>query len=493
MTISSSHNPINEEKADVAVFFVYEDEKKKRVAQLEELFNAPLSKWAKEEEWEAKENQTFTARPEGSIKRLVLVGLGKKKERSAEGIRQASASGYLLAKKGKARTIRFECASALGSKTQVPEYVQAATEGIELARYTFKRYQKTKTQKDPQVIMHIDRALKEKEVAALISEGQIIAKAVNKAKDLVNTPGQDMRPDDMVKVAKDLAKGVAEIKVKVFDKERLEKMNAGGILAVAQGSDHPPSLVHMQYRPKKKAKKKIVIVGKAVTFDSGGLSLKPASAMTTMKVDMAGSAAVIGLFSALKDLALPIEIDGIFAACENMPSGNAIRPGDVVETMNKKTIEILNTDAEGRVTLADALVYGNKQKPDVMIDLATLTGACVVALGEEIAGVMSNDKKLTKELLKASQKAGEKLWELPLEKSYRTLLKSSIADIKNIGGRWGGALTAGLFLETFVEKTPWAHIDIAGPSYNEKPVNPYAPVGASGFGVRTLIAYLKQL
>jgi leucyl aminopeptidase len=238
--------------------------------------------------------------------------------------------------------------------------------------------------------------------------------------------------------------------------------------------------------------KKVALVGKAVTFDSGGLSLKPANGMMTMKCDMAGAAAVIGLFTALEALQPNVEVHGIYGACENMPSGKALRPGDIVRAMNGKTIEILNTDAEGRVTLADTLTYATKQNPDAIVDLATLTGACLVALGEQIAGLMTNNEKLAKEIQSSAKKAGERIWELPLPDDYKADLKSEIADYKNIGGNWGGAIDGGLFLQEFVGSIPWVHLDIAGPAYAEKPFTPYERHGGTGFGVRLLLEWLKS-
>jgi leucyl aminopeptidase len=249
--------------------------------------------------------------------------------------------------------------------------------------------------------------------------------------------------------------------VKVYDEAALKKMGAGGLLGISQGSDHPPVLVHMRYLPAGRqgaprgAKKRISLVGKAITFDSGGLSIKPAEAMYTMKCDMAGAAAVLGTFEVMSKLRPHVAVDGIFGACENLPSGKAIRPGDVVKTLNGKTIEVLHTDAEGRVTLADTLAYAVRLKPDAIIDLATLTGACMVALGEEISGAMSNNPKLVGKVLDAARTAGEKMWELPLEKAYKREIKSEVADYKNIAGKYGGALTAGLLLQEFVDEVPW--------------------------------------
>ena len=484
MTFQLIQGGINKEKADVAIFFVHQEEvaaflKKKGVE-----FDRSFVSVCKEEKWEAKANQVIYFRSAKTLKRLIFVGLGKKKQITQETYRQAAATAFRYVSSWKAKKVFVDVPTGA---------IQSVTEGILLSKYKFTRYKKQKAVPTPAVTLFLKEKQTIKECEEVVKTGKYYAQATMFARDLVNTPGKDMKPQELVEAAKELAKGVGSISVSVYNKERLEKMGAGGILAVAQGSPHDPALVHMVYKPKKKAAKKVAIVGKAVTFDSGGLSLKPPSAMENMKVDMAGSASVLGVFSVLKNLSLNVEVHGIFAACENMPSGEAIRPGDVVQMLNKKTVEILNTDAEGRVTLADALVFANKQKPAAIIDLATLTGACLVALGEEVAGLMSNDKKLTKAVLKASNVSGEKMWELPLEKNYQKLLESKIADYKNIGGRWGGTLTAGLFLQAFVGKTPWVHLDIAGPSYAERPVDPYTLRGATGYGVRTLLTWLQQL
>jgi leucyl aminopeptidase len=326
-----------------------------------------------------------------------------------------------------------------------------------------------------------------------LSEAHALAEATILARDLVNTPSADMTPAKLAEVAKTIAGKGRRIALKILDAAKMQKLGMRAALAVGKGSAHEPVGVHLIYRPKGKAKKRVAVVGKAVTFDSGGLSLKPADGMMTMKIDMAGAAAVLGLFQALPHFDPAIEVHGIFLAVENMPSGTAYRPGDVVKAMNGTTIEVLNTDAEGRVTLADALSYAKTLKPDAIIDLATLTGACVVALGEDISGLMANDRKLADRLLAAAKQTGEPLWELPLFQPYHDLIKSKVADIKNIGGRSAGAITAGLFLSHFVDKLPWAHLDIAGPSYAEKETRPDVPFGGTGCGVRLLVRYLQGL
>jgi leucyl aminopeptidase len=457
-----------------------------------------ISDIAGEEHFKAGLGDFLLVRPGGGIraKKIVVIGLGDRKAFGEEAVRVAAA-------------VSLNCAKALGAKRVVSIFhgtgagklsprssAKAIVEGVRLGDYSYGRYKKESAGKAPQVfdIVTIDQKLLRAAEEGL-RLGEWYAQATIVARDLVNTPGKHMSPADLVSAAKDIAgKRGSGVRTKVYDKAALERMGAGGILGVAQGSDHEPFLVHMTYRPKRKTSKtkSVALVGKAITFDSGGLSLKPAEAMMTMKLDMAGAADVLGVFSVIGDMAPDVEVHGIFGACENMPSGSAIRPGDVVEVLNGKTIEILNTDAEGRVTLADTLVYAAKQKPDAIIDLATLTGACMVALGEEITGIMSNNATLTKKIMQACDSAGENMWELPLVERYRPLIKSDVADYKNISGKYGGAITAGLLLQEFVNDTPWAHLDIAGPSFAEKPLNAYTKRGGTGHGVRTMLELLRS-
>ena len=486
-----------EEKADVLVLFTPSFKKKTLPESLEaadEFLGGTLKKIVKEEGFTGKANQAVFTRTHNYLpaKRLFIVGLGVKEEIDLEVIRQASATAYNLMTNLKVKKLVVQHVSDLDLEWSASEVGQAMTEGMLLASYAYGRYKKKKDAFPEEIVFITKDGRIARQGEKGIGQGQLAAQGTMFARNLVNTPGQHMRPEELVLAAKAIAQGVGSIQVKVFDKEKLKKMGAGGILGVAQGSDHPPFLVHMIYKPKTKTKKKIALVGKAVTFDTGGLSLKPADAMKNMKTDMAGAASVLGVFSVIDRLAPKQEVHGIFAACENMPSGRALRPGDVVQVMNKKTIEVLNTDAEGRVTLADALLYAEKQKPDAIVDIATLTGACVVALGEEVTGMMSNDNQLVDQINASAYEAGEKVWELPLEKNYKKLIKSDIADYKNIAGRWGGALTAGLLLQEFVGDTPWAHLDIAGPSFAEKTIDPYTKKGATGHGVRTLLRLIQK-
>ena len=320
-----------------------------------------------------------------------------------------------------------------------------------------------------------------------------ICEGVELARELVAAPPNSLTPSEMAKKAIDLAKN-NNLQANILDKNKCNELSMGAYLAVAKGSDLEPKFIHLIYKPKGKVKEKIALVGKGLTFDSGGYNLKVgASQIEMMKYDMGGSAAVLGAAKALGALQPKgIEIHFIVAACENMINGSAVHPGDVVTASNGKTIEINNTDAEGRLTLADALTYASNLNPDTIVDLATLTGACVVALGNDVAGMWSNNKKLSKELLNAAKESGEGLWQMPLHKSYKEGLKSHIADMKNTGPRAGGSITAALFLEEFFDKDiNWAHIDIAGTCWSEKNKG-LNPSGATGYGVRTLVKWIKN-
>jgi leucyl aminopeptidase len=314
------------------------------------------------------------------------------------------------------------------------------------------------------------------------------------ARDLINGPPSDVTPKVLADTARKIAKGKG-IQLKVYDKKALKRMGAGGILGVNIGSSQEPFLIHLHYKPSGKPKKSIAIVGKGITFDSGGLSLKPAGSMETMKMDMSGAAAVLGVFSQLSRFKPNVEIHGIIPTTENMPGGKAYKPGDVLKALNGKTMEVLNTDAEGRLILADALSYAVRQKADEIVDMATLTGACVVALGSLVSGAMTNNPKLLERVKKSTLSTGESIWELPLVKEYREDIKSKVADIKNIGGgREAGTITAGLFLQEFVGDTPWVHLDIAGPAYLERefPALPYLSHGGTGLMVRSLLTFLRH-
>jgi leucyl aminopeptidase len=482
-------------KTDMLVVYAFLEAKSLEGGALEidRAMQGKLSLQMKEDSFKAKIGSSFLTHTNGEIpaKRVLVVGLGKKEEFDLEGARQAAAAVINTAKEMGVKNIA--CQLCKFGEQKASDCAQAMVEGARLAGYSFNKYKKVNCKMPKSFTIITDDGRDVNAGQKGIELGELMARGTIFARDLVNAPAQDMHPERLMQVAREIAKGKSCVRVKVYDWQALKRMGAGGIIGVAQGSEFPPYLVHLIYTPKSASKKIVALIGKAVTFDSGGLSLKPADAMGNMKIDMAGAAAVLGAFSVIDKIAPSVTVHGVFAAVENMPSGHAIRPGDVLTAMNKKTIEVLNTDAEGRITLADSLVYCSKLKPTFMIDLATLTGACMTALGEEITGLMSNDDKVAELVLRSSADAGEKMWRLPLEKNYKKLLKSQIADLQNLGNRWGGVLTAGLFLEEFVGKIPWAHLDIAGPSYAEREIDPYTHKGATGHGVRTLLTLLKSL
>lgn len=488
-------------KCDLLVVNFFEDVKTPGggTGAVDKALDGLLAKIAKEEGFDGKEGETLLFRTLGKLpaRQVLVTGLGERKDFSLETVRRVTAISVKKAKEVRAKNIGSIVHGAGIGGLRARDAARAMAEGALLANYCFTKFRKEDEKKEQKRAIKtfalVERdARKARPTEQGIEEGKIEAQGAIFARDLVNEPSLHMTPVQLKAKAEEIAKASkGKIKIKSYDKSALERMKAGGILAVAMGSDHPPYLVHMIWKPRG-AKRKVALVGKAITFDSGGLSLKPSGAMETMKCDMAGAAAVLGVFSALTDWNPKAEVHGIFAACENMPSGKAIRPGDVVRSMSGKTIEILNTDAEGRVTLADSLFYAAKLKPNYLIDLATLTGACVIALGEGITGLMSNSEKLTSKILDAAKVSGEQIWELPMPKEYRELTLSKVADLKNVAGRPAGAITAGIFLKEFVGETPWVHLDIAGPAFIEKETISYLPLGGSGFGVRTLLHFLKK-
>lgn len=466
---------------------------------VDKALDGAISQLIEQDHFEGKLGQAMVFPTFGKLKarKVAVIGLGDRKRFDADAVRKVGGHIVKLAMNARAEKVATVLHGAGIGGLEPRGAAQALAEGLRLSAYRFHVYHGTLRKKDkpPHEIKSV--VVCETDVKAFrlgqegMERGVVLAEATNAARDLVNTPSEHMGPIDLALAAKQLGgKGVT---VKTLDREAMAKLGMTAALAVARGSLNPPLGVHLAYKPKG-AKKKVAIVGKAVTFDSGGLNIKPGDSMTTMKIDMAGAATVIGLFKALPKLGLNVEAHGIFLAVENMPSGNAYRPGDVVKAMDGTTIEIMNTDAEGRVTLADALCYAKSLGPDAIIDLATLTGACVVALGEDIAALLTTSGKLSEKIIQASRETGEPVWELPLYEPYNDHIKSKIADIKNVGARGqAGTISAALFLKPFVGDTPWAHLDIAGPAYTEKESRPDQPYGASGFGVRLLARLLQSL
>jgi len=434
---------------------------------------------------------------------VVLVGLGKSEDLKSSQLRRASAAAIRACKKLKAKTVGtlLHGAGIVGYEANAAARLLA--EGAVLGAYQFTLRKGTKTKADNSEsgdpkgeleTLTIVESQKTKlaDIKAGLRTGQVIAESVNQARDWVNDSANFVTPTFL----KQQAEGIAGLTCKVLDSAKIAKLGMGALSMVAHGSEHPAYLIHLSYKPKGKAKKKVALVGKGITFDSGGLSLKPAGSMETMKMDMAGAAAVISTMKAIAELGdLPVQVDCFVPTCENMPSGRACKPGDIVTAMNGKTIEINNTDAEGRLILCDALVYAQKEvNPDEMLDLATLTGACVVALGKAAAGIMGTDDDLIDRVRKAGEAGGEKLWPLPLYDEYKSFLKSDVADLINSGAKGeAGSSAGGMFLKEFVDRgRAWSHLDIAGPAWISAET-PEVPKGGTGYGVRTLLYYLYGL
>jgi len=417
------------------------------------------------------------------------VGVGKKSSATPDALRRSIGKvAPQLAKRASVATT-FPQAAPRSSE----DSVQATVEGLLLGAYRFDRYRSGKSGETPvpialrQVTLLGSSRWNTRAVKAAAERGQVIAEAQMWARDLVNTPALDCTPDHLAKQAQAMAKQVG-LTCKIWGEADLKKGGFGGIVGVGSGSVNPPRLIELSYKGGTGAP--IALTGKGISFDSGGLSLKDGTNMEWMKADMGGAASILATMKAIAQLKPKINVIAAIPSAENMPSGSAIRPGDVLTHRGGITSEVLNTDAEGRLVLADALAYLTEQKPKVILDTATLTGACMVALGEDLWGVMGNDRQVIRDVLAAGEDAGEPGWELPMFERYRRLIDSNVADIQNIGkNRYGGAITAAFFLREFVGDTPWAHIDIAGPAFSEK-AGDYWPKGATGSPVRALVRYV---
>jgi leucyl aminopeptidase len=415
---------------------------------------------------------------------LLAVGMGEADGVDAERLRRAAAAAVRGAWRATSLTLTLLDARPEGLPG--PAAAQAIAEGALLAAYRFTKY---KSDPAPCRLERIDLIGRGARVAAAVERAAVIAGAVAMARDLVNEPAGAMTPVRLAEVATELADAQASLACEVLDEADIEAQGLGGLAGVASGSSQPARLIRLVYEPSR-PRSTLALVGKGITFDSGGLSLKTAQGMMTMKADMTGAAVVLAVMSVLPLIKPPVRVIGLVAATENLPGGRAYKPGDVLRIRNGKTVEVLNTDAEGRLVLADALSLAVEAEPDAIIDLATLTGACVVALGKRIAGLMGNNEPLIAAVRAAADRAGEPAWPLPLPEDYRREIDSPVADVKNIGDAGGaGALTAGLFLAQFVGEVPWAHLDIAGPAWTDRDEG-YLAQGATASGVRTVLELL---
>lgn len=452
-----------------------------------------LSSLLRDGDFEGNKGETFLIRTDGEIpaQRVLLVGLGEPETFNLEGAREASAIAARAASKLDELTTVVHGAGIGGLSADAA--AQAVVEGTLLGSYRFVKYRregdKNSELKHLQLIEFDNKKLST--IKAGAERGRLIAESVCFARDLANEPGASLPPRELADRARALAEEFG-LFCRVLTEHELKKERMGGILGVTRGSEEPPCFIVLEHRPKKKVGSPIVLLGKGVTFDSGGISIKPREGMEAMKYDMSGAAAVLGAMRAVAALQLPLHVVGLVPAVENLPSGKALKPGDILRHANGKTVEVTNTDAEGRLILADALVYAQRFEPRAVIDLATLTGACVVALGKEAAGLFGNNAELLEKLQAASQASGERIWELPLYEEYKKLIKSDIADIGNSAMARGGTPQAGapagaVFLQEFVDY-PWAHLDIAGTAYDVE-TRAYNPKGATGYGVRLLAQF----
>ncbi|CAN5771703.1 leucyl aminopeptidase [soil metagenome] len=451
--------------------------------ELDGLLSAALA----DASFSGKTGQTFVLPTPGQLKakRVIATGLAIE-DVSDDAVRKAYGAAARVAKSAGSKSV---ACIVPGAGVDESRMYRAATEGFLLGIYDFETYRSGADDANVERLVFLGQETPE--AGEGVRVGQAMADGVYLARDLVFEPGNTIYPESLAEVARDVARNV-ELEYEVFDEKQLAEMGAGAIVAVGRGSEHLPRMVRMTYTPPGESKATIALVGKGITFDTGGMSLKTGEGMVPMKTDMAGSAAVIGAMRAIAELDLPFTIHGIIAAAENTPSDTAYRPSDVLKAMNGKTIEVISTDAEGRLVLADALVYAAGLGSEIMIDLATLTGAKVVALGEDSVAVFSNDDDLARDIVSAAGKAGEMFWHMPLWDWMRSQLNSEIADMKNTGGRAGGAITAALFLSEFAEGKRWAHLDIAGAAWTSS-ASGYTPKGATGVGVRTLVTYLERM
>jgi leucyl aminopeptidase len=454
---------------------------------LDTAIGGSLDAFMAEAGFEGKAEETLAV-PAGGLgaRAAVLVGLGDKKSLSADRLRRAAAA--VVRRSPRAKTVATTLLDAVPTGGDRAAAAQALAEGAALGAYKFLRY-KQKSEA-PALEKLVVLGKKDEQVTQALDRGLAVAAAVAWARDLVNEPAGAMTPTQLAEEARRAAEQ-GGLDIEVLDEVEIANQGLGGLLGVSLGSDQPPRLVKLTYTPKGKVTGTVALVGKGITFDSGGLSLKPAEGMETMKTDMSGAAAVIGAMSVLRAAGVRTKVIAFVPTTENMPGGRAIKPGDVLKIRNGKTVEVLNTDAEGRLILADGLSLAAEEQPDAVIDLATLTGACMVALGIKVAGLMGNDDRWIGQVKNAAERAGEPMWHLPLPQEYRKDLDSEIADLKNItGNRYGGALTAGLFLSEFTGDVPWVHLDIAGPA-RAPGDDGYIAKGGTGFGVRTLVEVLS--
>ena len=488
---------ISTEKTDVIILPLFEDARKqtRTLQELAEATSGLVQNILDSGDFSGELYKTSMIYTQGAIpaKRIILVGLGKENKFDLDVMRGAGGKGFQYA-----RDLGIKRVVVPGDLDKVEGFgkadvLEAFLTGGSLGIYQFKELittEKEKTKKIDECVVIAKNREEAKEISGIIKRTTIISQAVCLARDLVSLPSNKKTPTILANKAKIIARKT-KLKCRIITEKQAQKIGMGAFLAVAQGSREPAKVIILEHTAGRKYGPPLVIIGKGITFDSGGISLKSPEKMERMKDDLAGGVVVMGTMQAAAQMKLPLNVIGIIPATENLPGGKAYKPGDVLTSLSGQTIEVISTDAEGRLVLADALTYGQRFKPQAILDLATLTGACIIALGDYVAGIMGNNDSLVAKVKAASEKTGEKVWALPLWGEYFDYLKSDIADFKNVGGRSAGTITGGMFLRKFVKNTPWVHLDIAGPTWFEKD-KPYTPKGASGFGVRLLIQLLED-
>ena len=490
MVLIEAENDISLLNTQLLVNYVFTDEVSSlSISEITPDFDPIIREITESNEFRAKDGTiSIVHNNVGSgIKRALLLGMGDKKNLDPEKTRNLT--GKVV---NKAKELGISEFVLIPFKNMDKEHLSAMVEGIKLSDYSFNNYKKDEDRNDlNQVRILIRNDMKNSQ--KIIQHSVVVSDAVIFTRDISNLPPNDCSPKDLATLSKKLSEN-QKVKVRVIEKEEMKSYGFEGILAVGKGSASSPKLIVLEYSGSTK-NRPIVIVGKAVTFDTGGVSIKPSEKMEEMKFDKCGGCNVLGIMKAVSDLGLDTNVIGIIPAVENMPSGTSYRPGDIIKMYNRKTVEVLNTDAEGRIILGDALSFAVKTfAPKAIIDMATLTGAAIIALGTNVAALVGNDDDLVTKILEYSNLTGEKIWQLPLFEEYKEQLKSSNADMKNIGGRSAGAITAAAFLSNFVEDTPWVHLDIAGTAWTQEGTKEksYNPKGATGFGIRTIVKYISS-
>lgn len=490
---------VETERGEVLVLGHHEGEGLQgEAARVDKALHGLLKDVIKSGEFQGKNNQTVLLHTQGKLaaKRLLLVGLGKKKEARLDTIRQAMGTVTKRVKQAGVRSYVAPVFGRISTQVSVVETAQAMVEGAILGGYQFTEYRSDNHEdKALQRVTFVEpRAESLPSVKDGVRRGLASAEATVFVRDLCNHPANVMTPSRIAAEAKKIGRERG-VRVRILEQRDVERLGMGAFLGVARGSHEPPKFIVLEYQGRRRAgrngraAKPIVLVGKTITFDTGGISLKPSENMEQMKADMTGGAEVLAAVRAASRLRLPLHLIGLLPATENMPGGRAIKPGDILTTLSGKTVEVQNTDAEGRLILADGLAYATRYKPAVIIDVATLTGACAVALGQFAVGMLGNNEALKSRVQQAGLKAGERVWEMPLWEEYFEQLKSDVADMRNIGGRGGGMITAALFLSKFVGDYPWVHLDIASTDWSERE-RAYIAKGPTGIGTRLLIQYL---